>query len=831
MSRWAACVLPLITVLAWLSPASAPVHAAAPGPLSITVLSNRADLISGGDALIEVRVPAGIDASSVRVDNDGRDVTSAFGAGRIPGLLTAIPDHNLLGVARSDNALIGLVTGLRGGASRLTARLPDGSGAGITITNHPIGGPVFAGPQVQPWLCATQNPPPPPVGAGQPVHLGAPTDAQCDVPIVDEYLYHTSDPVACGGQVPCFAPYDIANPPSSVATTTTDTGVTVPYIVRLESGVEDRGVYSIAVLADPRKPWSAWAPQASWNHKLVVTFGASTAVHHAQAQPSAVVDQPVTTSNPQGPLNWWSPDTALSRGFMVANSGLNVHGEDANDNVSAEAVLMLKEHIRETYGLIRYTIGNGCSGGGLQQYIIAGMYPGLLDGIQPNCSFPDIWTTAQEVFDCVLLINYETAVGTPLAAATAALADGHRDPSDCVAWDATFGTADTPTTAANCALPAADVYNPASNPRGVRCSIQDYQQAIWGPRPQSVWSAVEKQIGAGFAGRPFDNVGVQYGLGALDAGTLTVAQFLDLNARIGGFDIDLVAQAQRNAADPGTVATAYRAGQVTDGRQLATVPIVDLRGWSESSEIHTSFHSYEVRARLDAANGGHGNQIIWTWPAEFPILGIITPAAIAQKSFLLLDSWLTRIEADTGTAPLAEKVVQDKPMDAVDACFPTNASTSPEVTDMSVCDQLFPHYADARIAAGGPLVDNVLKCALKQPAPSDYGVTFSAAEWQQLHQVFPTGVCDRSRPGVDQQPSTPWMTFAGGPGGRPLGAAPVSDVLALTSGTSPRPSTPPAAPNTSGSRNAGADGAVVGAGVAALWWAALFGARRRRRRR
>jgi len=821
-TAWSLAVLLAVAGAAGLPSA----RAAADRSVEIDVLSTRADLVSGGDALVEVRLPAGVDPASVRVDSDGRDVTGRFAADRTPGLLGNIPDHSMLGLSRDAHALVGLVTGLRIGANRLTARLPDGAGAAITITNHPSGGPLIAGAQVQPWICATQNPPAPPVGAGQPVQLGAPTDAQCDTPVVTQYVYHTSDPTLCNGQAPCFAPYDPANPPAGVAMTTTDQGITVPYVVRLESGVEDRGIYALAVLADPTRQWLPWAPQAAWNHKLVVTFGASTAVHHVQGMPSAVVDQPATTTNPQGPLNWWSPDSALSRGFMVANSGLNVHGESANDNVSAEAVLMLKEHIRKTYGLIRYTIGNGCSGGSLQQYMIAAMYPGLLDGIQPNCSFPDVWTTAQEVFDCVLLIHYESTAASPAAGAAATLADGHRDPSDCVAWDATFGNADNPTTAANCALPAADVYSPTSNPTGVRCTLQDYQQAVWGPRPQGVWSAVEKRIGRGFAARPFDNVGVQYGLDALNAGTLSPAQFLDLNAKIGGLDIDLVPQAQRSVADPGSVAVAYRTGQVTDARQLATVPIIDLRGWSESSEIHTSFHSYELRARLDAANGGHGNQIIWTWPAEFPILGITSPAAIALKSFLLMDAWLSRIEADTSTAALATKVLRDRPADAVDACFPDSQSTSVEITDTSVCRQAFPTYADARISAGGPLTDDVLQCALTQPAQPDYRVTFTAAEWQQLLQVFPTGVCDRRRPGVDQQPAVPWTTLAGGPGGRALGAAPVSEAFAGSRTAAPPTAAVVMTPNTS-APSAGWRDLIIVAMVLLLAGAARTAARRR----
>ena len=49
----------------------------------------------------------------------------------------------------------------------------------------------------------------------------------------------------------------------------------------------------------------------------------------------------------------------------------------------------------------------------------------------------------------------------------------------------------------------------------------------------------------------------------------------------------------------------YRTGQVTHGTQLANVPIIDLRGSEHLfNDIHTDYHSYVMRARLDAANGG-----------------------------------------------------------------------------------------------------------------------------------------------------------------------------------------------------------------------------------
>src|SRR5436305_14473942 len=71
--------------------ASAP--AAAAPAVTIDVVSNRADLISGGDALVAVGIPAGIPSSSVHVRVGTRDVTSAFDQrpnGRFEGLISGL---------------------------------------------------------------------------------------------------------------------------------------------------------------------------------------------------------------------------------------------------------------------------------------------------------------------------------------------------------------------------------------------------------------------------------------------------------------------------------------------------------------------------------------------------------------------------------------------------------------------------------------------------------------------------------------------------------------------------------------------------------------------
>ena len=68
--------------------------------------------------------------------------------------------------------------------------------------------------------------------------------------------------------------------------------------------------------------------------------------------------------------------------------------------------MMMKEHITDNYGEIKYTMGNGCSGGSIGQNTVSSIYPGLLDGIQVQCDYSDSITTGIEVADCVLLVNF-----------------------------------------------------------------------------------------------------------------------------------------------------------------------------------------------------------------------------------------------------------------------------------------------------------------------------------------------------------------------------------------------------------------------------------------
>lgn len=735
-----------VAVVAFVPTAAAAGDQAAPNAaanhMTIRILSNRADLISDGNALVEVVLPPRADPSRLLVllasSHGIRNVSDAF-------------------AVRANGRVMGLVEGLPAGRTLLIAAAKDSRHhpitAHITITNHPNGGPVFSGPQVQPWTCTTND-----------NGLGPAQDAQCNATPTYQLFYRRT--------TGAFAPYEPASPPQDVAMTTTDQGVTVPYIVRQETGTQNRGIYRIATLFDPSQPWTAWDAQPGWNHKLFYPFGANCNTFHTQS-----VAQNVQL------------DRALSRGFMVATSSLNVLGSNCNSVVSAESVMMLKERIVERYGEIRYTFAQGLSGGSIQQHEIANAYPGLLDGIQPNASYEDMWSGAVvEVEDCHLLLHAFNTLSPALWTdpAKRAAVQGNAAPvaatdrTVCEAWDTFFGDFQNPAFSRNAppgtflqsCFPAptpeqqAQLYDAVTNPAGCRSTLQDFLVAIYGRRPASTWTAAEKAAGFGFAKLPFDNVGTQYGLQALTAGTITTEQFVDLNEHVGGVDIDHNFTTSRTTADPGAIQAAYRSSVTQDAKQLDDVAIIDLRANNNLNDIHAPFHSYTQRERLRNANGDADNQIIWTFPGP----GLAPPNPIAEDAFLLMDRWLAAVEADTGSDPLNAKILKHKPGDAVDACFINNA----KVTDPSICQATFPHYANPRIASGAPLSNDVLKCRLKPLNPSDYNVAFTAEQWTRLQTVFPSGVCDYTKPSVEREPSVGWLTYGNGPGGKPLGPEPVS---------------------------------------------------------
>lgn len=684
------------------------------GIRSLEVIGNRADLVSGGDALVAARLGRHTAPSHVRAELNGTDVSAAF-------------------ALRPNGRYEGLVSGLRVGRNHLTVRIGHRDGKRLTITNHPIGGPVFSGPQVTPYLCDPNASTPP---------LGPALDAQCNAPTKVDYLY-----LDAHGQ---FAPYDPADPPaaSDIRSTTTDEGRTVPFIVQRVTGTADRGIYQIAVLVDPSKPITPWSTEQPWSHKVYYTYGGGCGNVHGQRAPGSVL----------------LPEQ-LGAGFAVATSNLNTFQSNCNEVVSAEATMMVKEIIAERYGEITYTMGNGSSAGSMQQHFLANNYPGLLDGLTVSLTFEDHYSLVVDSFDCTVLWHYFFPNGSPTQSNPLWPTPQSRLP----VWDSVPANPDNgcgqkvypfgfnrvelfPADASSCALPEERVWDPVDRPRGERCATPDFLRSIFGTVP-----APDAPNGKGRSAT--DNVGVQYGLAGLKAGTITPAQFADLNAKVGGLDIDGNYTRERKAADPRALAVVYRSGLVVDGRGGGLVPEIDDRDNPTDTGLHHPFHSWAYRARLDRANGEHRNEVIH----------VTMPGGSRPSTFDAMREWLDNLAADRSHAPRARKVERAKPASLHDECYLPNGTSTRDLS----CDGTFHRYGNPRIGAGGPLTDDVVKCRLKPLRRSDYPVRFTDEQWAQLESAFPTGVCDYSRPGVLEQPAKSfWLTYADGPGGRPLGAPP-----------------------------------------------------------
>ncbi|HEX4283214.1 MAG TPA: DUF6351 family protein [Solirubrobacteraceae bacterium] len=667
-----------------------------------TVSNTRPELVSGSEVLVRVDVGEDINPADVRVTSDGQDVTSSF--------------H-----VQSDGSLLGLVTGLAIGRDRLVASAGRWSASSLNVIDHSINGPVFSGKQQLPFLCQTTA-----------FGLAASSPPDCFAPTMVSYVYKNT----AGAFVPLADP---ASTPADAATATVN-GQSVPYVVRIETGVIDRAVYQTAALYDGQAP-SPFRPDTSWNGKLIYTFGGGcNSGYHQGTSTGGVLD-----------------DQFLSLGYAVASSTLNVLDNNCSTIISAEAAMMVKEHFIDTYGPVRFTIGWGGSGGAIQQYEIADSYPGILDGIIPSVSFPDPLTTAGPVTDCRLLDSlFAGANGSSFTTGEKIAIAGYNDYESCVSWDATFANRSTATGSCDpTVIPPAEQWSLA-NPNGIICDSNEQIVNQLGIDPTT-----------GFPNSPLDNVGLQYGLAALNSGAITPAEFATLNADIGGMNFAGSLVAQRTEASRKALRAVYADDLVNSASLgLRTTPVIDQRDDLDfagfGNDIHTTDWSFIIRARMLAANGSDGNQVI--------IENLPTPSEVAAANTYELaemDAWLTNIENDHSYRNARQKVLEDKPAALTDGCFLSATNLVHQtLTDPGTgpCGTAYPVASNPRLVAGEPLTMPALKCSLKPLNFRDYPVTFTAAEKAELRQAFPTGVCDYDRPGVGvRQPIASWLSYGDNP--------------------------------------------------------------------
>jgi Tannase-like family of unknown function (DUF6351) len=678
--------------------------------LAVEVVSSRPEYVSGGDALVGVSLPDGVDAAEVTVEADGADVTDAFA-----------PDPH-------DRArLLGLVDGLPEGDSEIVATAGDAA-ASVTVTNHPPTGPLFSGEQLELYACTTES-----------FGLAPSTpDRGCvaDTRVTWQYVDTTG------------ARHDLADPtaPPADAATVEVAGGEVPFVLRTETGTLNRAVYTITALDPAPDPAGASVDASGWNRRLVYRFGGGCGVSFTQG--FSLLDAPSLE--------------LLEAGYLTATATFNTFQVLCNDVISAETVSMVKEHVTETYGEPVHTIGEGGSGGAIQQLLIAQDYPGLLDAVAPLVPFPDALSVSGGVYDCALLTDYYvSSPGAALTPEQRAAINGHAVDDTCGLWDSTFASGINPSTGCRTdfsalgagaaapfpTIPPEEIYDPDTNPDGWRCTVWESNVAITGRDPDT-----------GFARPGYDNEGVQYGLDALNAGVITPDQFVDLNAAIGGFDDDGLPSPERSVVPEELVRRAYETGRVTGPwGGLPDTPVILVNVYTdELGDIHDRVRSFSLIDRL--SGGGEPPATVSLWSVGIPegsgLLDTLTGALgdFAARPTLALDEWLTAAEAhqaDEGGS-WQDALAATKPAAAETRCQPAGADevVGPDATDDPACEAAFPVHEEPRMAAGAPRSGDILKCALRpvEEATDLYEVELTDAHLDRLAEIFPTGVCDYREP-------------------------------------------------------------------------------------
>lgn len=708
--------------------------------LSIEVASGPAEFVSGGEARLVINLPDGVKWSNVSVWAGTRNVTRGFvanGAGtQLQGVVSGLPEGNTV------------ITVLAGMYKEQ-----------LTLTNYPITGPMFAGPKQEVFLCATDS------HRGNAM-LGPILDADCSVERQVDFVYYSAE----NG----FQPYDAAaGRPADMTTVTLANGAEVDFIVRWERGTINRFIYSIAMLS-PRSQAEERPDLSGWNRRLVYQFQGGVGVGHYQGNPSR--------------SNMLNPEL-LSRGYAVAYSTANKTGEHYDLIVGGETALMVKSRFVNAYGVPEYTVGVGGSGGGIQQYVYSQNHPTLLDAAIPQYSYPDMVTQTIHVGDCELL---EYWFDSQVA----------RDPNSrwadweqrtliegMAAWNdipnVYFGGAEG---LSECVNGWRGLSPLALNPHfGTAPGVSAEQQA------GTHWTHFEDAVNVygrrddGYARSTWDNVGVQYGLGALVNGDLSPAEFLDLNAFVGGwkdqadmvqegcpfieqlcedaaqFDpwssrnmmlsTDGVTPAPRTEADEGAIQAVMESGLYYTGE--LNIPTIDWRNYRERElDMHNTVQSFATRARIREAGSPEGNMVIWfTDIVPFEYRHDQTMLA-----FEIIDEWMANLKKFPGMS-----VVGARPSRAVDSCFDAAGELIYAGADAwwgilddrpaGPCTERFHIYSTSRIVAGAPITGDVYKCALQSVdeaiAKGLYGDWQpSATERARLMEIFPTGVCDYSQPGV-----------------------------------------------------------------------------------
>ncbi len=544
-------------------------------------------------------------------------------------------------------------------------------------------------------------------------------------------------------------------------------------IFRVEQGTINRFIYTLIMPITVTEIGQRLA-QSQWNKRLIYQFNGGSGIGYRQGR--------------QVPIKLMQRQVQqLLDGYAVISSSGNRTSYTYNMLLAEDTARRVKKQFTSLYGQPLYTVGIGGSGGGLAQYLIAQNSTGILDGLIPLYSYPDMITQTTYALDCDLLNNYFTfraakkrhwqdwnkrqliegmnaingfqqrvAYLQPINQIMAGFVPSFpKGNSECI--NGYFGLSSF-----------------INNPR--QGFIRDFFHAdVVTQTKWSYWQDLKLLLGEdanGFALSTWDNVGVQYGLAALQDNAISMTEFIDINQKIGGWKPQSTMKAEsiltpfgrkiplwlslwgnqnisdvehdiapRHAGSVAAMQAAYRWGQVFIGR--VDLPIIDVRHYLEDElDMHHVSASFYSRLRIEHANGHSDNHVIWISHKDHnPV----------ETAFKMMDDWLLPQKNKA-----ADQQTRAKPNSLQDSCFAANGDIiafGDNVWDGNwnnknngPCQKIYPMYSTSRIQAGGGWSGDLFKCALMPVTEAInqglYGNNQITDYLEILKQTFPDGVCD-----------------------------------------------------------------------------------------
>ncbi|WP_235423469.1 DUF6351 family protein [Pseudoalteromonas luteoviolacea] len=552
-------------------------------------------------------------------------------------------------------------------------------------------------------------------------------------------------------------------------------------LFRVEQGSINRFIYTIVMPITKTEIGNRLA-KSKWNNRLIYQFNGGSGIGFRQGRQKAAR---VMTRQAQQLLD----------GYAVISSSGNKTSYTYNMLLAEDTARRVKLQFTSLYGSPLYTVGVGGSGGGLAQYLIAQNSEGILDGLIPLYSYPDMITQTTYALDCDLLNNYFTfradnkkswrdwerrrliegmnAINgfpqkggflQPINQLMSGFVPSFpKGSSECI--NGYFGL-------------SAFINNPRQGFIREHFTSHVVTETNW-----SYWQDMSHIFGTdqfGYGLSTWDNVGVQYGLNALKAKEISIDEFLHLNANIGSWKpqhqmqqeeivlplghkvpIWLTLWGNHNITTPidkiaprhvGSIKAmnkAYLSGQVFIGD--IDIPVIDARHYLENElDMHHMSASFYSRLRIENRKGNSNNHIIWVAHKNF------NPT---EHAFAMMDRWLTKL-----ASVKHRDVAAAKPEGLNDTCFSPDGAIFAQGEGVfdgkwndkskGACQNRFPMFSTSRIEAGGDWDGAMFKCPLMPVSQAVeqglYGNVQISDHITSLEQIFPHGVCDYGGTDVGQ---------------------------------------------------------------------------------